>query len=154
VLYLADDLRCALAEGFQEEPLEVAICPNVRATWARLQHAAKLLDITGDGVMYIGAVGTLASGDEPRRRTQRWARAIYEDYGDLSGIRYRAAYQGGLAVAVWETAPVAVAVPGQDRALIERGVWDRVVIALAAQGRVPVRISASQCSQCREYSLV
>lgn len=100
-----------------------------------------------------GAVGTLSSGDEPRRRTQRWGRAIYEDYGHLVGIRYRAAHQGGMAVALWETAPAVVGLPGQDRALQERGVWERVVVGLALQGRAPVKIPPADCSQCRDYGL-
>lgn len=153
VLYLADDLACALAEAFQEEFPDVAVCPNVRAVWARAGSSARLLDITGDGLMYIGAVGTLSSGDEPRRRTQRWGRAIYEDYGNLVGIRYRAAHQGGIAVALWDTAPAVVALPGQDRALRERAVWERVVVSLALQGRAPVKIPAADCSQCRDYGL-
>jgi transposase len=153
VIYLADDLACALAEAFQEQPFEVAICPNMRATWAKAHGSARLLDLTGDGTMFIGAVGALSSGRELRRRTQRWGRAIYEDYGHLSGIRYRAAHQGGLALALWETAPAMVAIPGQDRALRERGVWERVVVALAAQGRVAERVRADECRQCVEYGL-
>jgi hypothetical protein len=30
-----------------------------------------LLDLAGDGALSIGAVGTLGSGNEPRRLTQR-----------------------------------------------------------------------------------
>jgi hypothetical protein len=153
VLYLADDLTCALAEAFQEELSDVAVCPNVRAIWARARGSAKLLDLTGNGVMYIGAVATASSGDEPRRRTQRWGRAIYEDYAHLAGIRYRAAHQGGMAIALWETAPAVAGLRGQDRGLRERGVWERVVLGFATQGRLPVRIPAADCSQCRDYGL-
>ena len=38
--------------------------------------ALALLDITGDGVMKIGAFAGLASGAYPRSLTQRWGRAM------------------------------------------------------------------------------
>ena len=82
-----------------------------------------------------------------------WGRAIYEDYGHLVSIRYRAAHQGGMAVALWETAPAVVGLPGQDRALQERGVWERIVVGLALQGRAPVKTPPADCSQCRDYGL-
>lgn len=113
----------------------------------------RLLDLTGDGAMRIGALATLGSGDEPRRLTQRWGRAIYEQLPNLAGVRYRAAHQGGGAVAVWERAgtlrvPVGMVAPGP--ALLDPGMEERVTVALAAQGRYPIRIPAKDCRRCRE----
>jgi hypothetical protein len=54
--------------------------------------------------MKIGALATLGSGNEPRRLTQRWARAVYEDVPVAIGVRYRGAHQGGIAVAIWDRA--------------------------------------------------
>lgn len=59
--------------------------------------AVELLDIAGSGVMKIGAVAGLASGDYARRATQRWGRAIYEDLQRFAGARYRGAHQNGIA---------------------------------------------------------
>ena len=57
--------------------------------------------------MAIGALPTLADGALPRSLTQEWARAIYEDHplgAPAAGIRYRSAHNGGIALALWDTA--------------------------------------------------
>lgn len=71
-----------------------------------------LLDLTGEGALAIGATGTLQWGDEPRRRTRRWARRIYEQYAELDGVRYQAANQGGECVVLWQRAPALQRSPG------------------------------------------
>lgn len=115
VNYLSVTLACALAEAFPDEWPAVAICPSARVVLAAPAVEVTLLDLTGDGALSIGAVGTLGSGNEPRRLTQRWARAIYEDYPSLAGIRYRAAHQGGVALAVWDRGGVLHVPPGTGR---------------------------------------
>jgi hypothetical protein len=70
----------------------------MRGVVMRPSTPVDLLDITGDGVMKIGAVAGLASGDYPRRLTQRWGRAIYEDLSMFAGIRYLGAHQNGECV--------------------------------------------------------
>jgi hypothetical protein len=153
--YLSVTLACALAEAFPDERPEVAICPSARVVLAAPATEIRLLDLTGDGAMKIGAVGTLGSGNEPRRLTQRWARAIYEDYPAVTGIRYRAAHQGGIAIAVWDRAGALRVPPGTlaaPRALLDASMADRVLVALASQGRYPVRIAPSSCRRCREAS--
>jgi hypothetical protein len=146
VLYLARDLRTALAEAFSGQTPEVAICPHARAGWVAPATPLRLLELTGDGAMAIGAVGTIATGAEPRRRTQRWARRIYEQYAHLDGIHYRGAHQGGEAVALWDRAPALDRLSGGDRTLW--AVWPRVAVALAAQRRYPRRLGAADCGAC------
>ena len=149
VLYLARDLATALAEAYPDQWPEVSICPHSRAGWARpADRPFRLLDLTGNGAMAIGAVGTVAWGDEPRRRTQRWGRRIYEQYAELDGIVYHAAHQGGESVALWERARGLQPVPGGDRKLW--AVWRYVVDALAAQRRYPRRVAAAGCRGCRK----
>ncbi len=114
---------------------------------------AVLPALTGDGAMRIGAVFTLGSGHEPRRLTQRWGRAIYEQFPNLAGIRYRSAHQGGEAVAVWERAGILRVPPGTTvptPALLDPGMEERVTVALESQGRYAVRISARDCPRCRD----
>jgi len=96
--------------------------------------------------MAIGAVGTLAWGDESVRRTQRWGRRIYEQYGHLDGILYHAAHQGGEAIALWERAPKLEPARGGDRKLW--ALWPYVEVALAGQRRFPRRIAAADCHDC------
>lgn len=151
VLYLAANLATALAESYPEQWPEVSICPHTRATWVRPPTPVELLDLTGEGALAIGATGVLQWGDEPRRRTQRWGRRIYEQYSHLEGIRYQAAHQSGECAVLWERAPPLQRLPGGDRRLW--AVWSRVVTALAGQRRTPRRIEAAECRQCRETGL-
>ncbi len=143
VYYLADGLDCALAEAFPEQWPEVAICPRRRALWAAPSDRATLLDLTSNGSMAIGALATLGSGSESRRMTERWAGAIYEDLSALDGVRYRAAHQGGLALAAWERVgdlEPRLGTPPAGDALLDG--LDRVTVALAAQGRYATPVSA------------
>lgn len=151
VLYLAAALDTALAEAYPEQWPEVSICPHARAAWLRPSTPIDLLDLTGNGAMAIGAVGTLQWGDEPRRRTQRWSRRIYEQYTHLDGIRYNAAHQGGESVVLWERAPALERPVGGDRTLW--AVWSRAVFALASQRRTARRILPADCERCRQAGL-
>jgi hypothetical protein len=147
VLYFARDLATGLAEAYSGQWPQVDICAHARAGWVRPVSASiPLLDLTGNGAMAIGAVGTVAWGDEPRRRTQRWARKIYEQYTELDGIFYNAAHQGGESVVIWDRAPALERLPGGDRRLW--AVWAYVVAALALQHRYPRRITAATCRGC------
>ncbi len=147
VVYLAGDLPTALAESYPGQRPDVSICPHARAAWMSPPTPIALLDITGEGALAIGAPGTLQWGDEPRRRTQRWGRRIYEQYLDLEGIRYQSAHQGGECIVLWERAPALTHLAGGDRRLW--AVWSRVTVALAGQRRTPRRIAATECSRCR-----
>ncbi len=148
VRYLAANLATALAESYPGQWPEVSICPHTRAAWVCPPAPVVLLDLSGEGALAIGATGTLQWGDEPRRRTQRWGRRIYEQYSHLEGIRYQAAHQGGECAVLWERAPTLQRLPGGDRRLW--AVWSRVVTALAGQRRTPQRIEATECTRCRE----
>ncbi len=147
VLYVARDLPTALAEAYSGQWPQVAVCPYARACWIRPQEPVDLLDLSGEGALAIGAVGTLAWGDEPRALTQRWARRIHEQYTDLDGVWYRSAHQGGESVALWERAPRLERAPGGDRRLW--AVWRHVQVALGGQRRLPRRIAAAACATCR-----
>jgi len=146
VLYLARDLATGLAEAFPDQWPEVRICPNARASWLQPPAPIRLLDLTGNGAMAIGAVGTVGWGNEPRRRTQRWGRRIYEQYPTLDGIVYNGAHQGGESIALWDRAPELELRPGGDSKLWT--VWSRVVVALADQGRYPRRAAIEACLAC------
>lgn len=151
VVYLADELDCALAEAFPDQPEEVRVCPGMRAVLAHPEGHLMLLDLTGNGALAIGAVGTLAWGDEPRRLTQKWGRAIYEDLPECHGIRYRSAHQGGLAVVCWDRWCTWLhSVQGSDLALLDDVMLGRVIVALAAQGRALAPIGRADCRRCLE----
>lgn len=136
VIYLADKLETALAEAFQDQGVEVGICPNMRAVSMSPALAVELLDLGGNGVMKIGALAGLASGNYRRRLTQRWGRRIYEDLDTFAGIRYRGAHQHGLCVVGWERTGPLTFDAASDLEL-DGPLWTRVVVAL--QGTRPNR---------------
>lgn len=155
VIYFARDVACGLAESFPGQSPEVLICPNRYALLAAPRADSTLLDLTGNGVLHIGAVGTLGAGNERRRMTQRWARAIYEDFPTLDGIRYRAAHQGGIAVALWERGEPLQSAPdtGAPGYALAGALLNRVTHQLALQGRAPVPIPAVHCADCTRAGL-
>ncbi|MEJ7893902.1 MAG: RES family NAD+ phosphorylase [Solirubrobacteraceae bacterium] len=153
VVYLAQTLGTALAEAFQEQGVDVSVCPNMRAVAMAPSAEIELLDITGPGLMKIGAVAGLASGAYSRRLTQRWGRAIYEDLVTLAGIRYRGAHENGICVAAWERTGPLVFEPSEDFALTSKMLWSRVFVALADQGRRPEKVSAANCPTCRNHGV-
>jgi hypothetical protein len=65
VLYLAENLGCALAEGLPEQSPEIAICPGRYLIMVSPVRSLRLLDLTGDGAMKIGAVATLVQETNP-----------------------------------------------------------------------------------------
>jgi hypothetical protein len=148
VIYLAENLGTALAEAFQSQGVEVGVCPNMRAVAMAPVTPTDLLDLTGDGLMKIGALAGLASGYYARRLTQRWGRAVYEDLEAYAGIRYRGAHQNGLCVVGWErTGPLAFD-PADDHPL-DGPLWDRLTVALADQGRTALKIDVLDCPDCQ-----
>lgn len=153
IAYLAENLGTALAEAFQDLGSAPAVCPNMRAVAMTPTSPVQLLDITGNGVMKIGAVAGLASGAYPRRLTQRWGRAIYEDLPSYAGIRYRGAHQNGICVVAWERTGPLDFDSAEDRALRSGALWSRVRLAFAEQGRVPQRVSVAACSTCQREGI-
>jgi len=107
VLYVGDGLATNGCEVFGEAG-EALICPSWRVALLEPVTRIRLLDLVRPGrAMAIGALPTLADGALPRSLTQEWARAIYEDHplgAPAAGIRYRSAHNGGIALALWDTA--------------------------------------------------
>lgn len=87
---------------------EALICPSWRVALLEPVTGPRLLDLVRSGsAMAIGALPTLSDGALPRSLTREWARAVYEDHplgAPAAGIRYRSAYNGGIALALWDTA--------------------------------------------------
>lgn len=82
------------------------ICPRYRVSVVTPTRPLRLFDLASMGAaMAIGALPTLADGNEPRSLTQQWARAIFEDQPagrDVCGVRYRTAYNFGHSLALWD----------------------------------------------------
>ena len=106
VLYVGNGLATSACEVFGEAG-EALICPSWRVALLEPVTRQRLLDLVRPGsAMAIGALPTLGDGALPRSLTQQWARAIYEDHplgAPAAGIRYRSAYNAGIALALWDT---------------------------------------------------
>jgi hypothetical protein len=156
VLYVAGNLPTALGEVFGDMR-EAAVCPGYRVALIRPRSGVIVLDLRSEGAaMRIGALPSLATGAYPRARTQRWARAIYEDQParrPVSGVSYHAAHSNGRALALWNTdddVDVVTAASGeaQDFALTDPRMWRRVLVSAAGLGMTAARIEC--CPRCAE----
>jgi hypothetical protein len=154
VIYLADSLRTAAAEVFGEHRVAL-LCPRYRIAALRPRSVAIVQNLRGVGAMMIGGLPQMNVADVPRAETQAWARAIHEDRPAdpaVCGVRYTSAYAGGIALALWDTAPnLLVATRAgvrQDFALVDERVYRRLLVALVPL-RIELRIVTSdECSRC------
>ena len=161
MLYVGVNLVTSMCEVFGEAR-EALICPRWRV--AILQPAdlagIDVFDLTTPGsAMAIGALPALADGALPRALTQQWARAVYEQQPTYpptraAGIRYRSAYNGDLALAIWDTAgqaaitTVTTAGVAEDLPLNDARIQLRVQTQLLNR-RIGMRvIDSSACLLC------
>lgn len=157
VLYVSADLATSACEVFGEVG-EAALCPQWRVALLRPLRQLTMFDLTAPGsAMSIGALPALADAAQPRSLTQAWARAIYEDEPTgkhLDGIRYRSAYNGGNALALWDIASrLAVSADGkgtpQDFELRSRPIYARLIADLRDR-HITVRLQPrNECSLCQ-----
>ena len=157
VLYVGGDLVTSAAEVFGEAG-EAALCPRWRVAILRPVRPLRLLDLVVPGAaMAIGALPTLADGHHPRAVTQEWARAVYEDDplgAHLDGIRYRTAYDGGVALVLWDSGRLVEVVASSSGEVQDFPVSDPRILARTTAGlnrrRVVVRTCGpDECPRCR-----
>ena len=156
MLYVGDGLATSACEVFGEAG-EALICPSWTVALLEPVTRLRLLDLAGLGrAMSIGALPTLGDGALPRSLTQEWARAVDEDHplgAPAAGIRYMSAYNGGIALVLWDTA-------GRIRTLVDNDGTDADVPlshpgmlirlkALLIERRIVIRtIDREDCPRC------
>jgi hypothetical protein len=129
VWYAAMSPRTAFAEVFQRTRT-VPLTDTFHLTAARLTRPVPLLDITGDPdhdawATRAGASMALSTGRHDY--TSAWVRELCGQFPSLHGLAYRAAMDGGLAVALF--LPAADAMPRQavaSRALSDPAMTSRI----------------------------
>ncbi|MFT4286548.1 RES domain-containing protein [Nocardioides sp.] len=104
ILYVASNLRCALAEVFGDIK-QPQICPNYRVAIIEPNLEIPLLNLKSAAVaMKVKALPAIATHTS-RTLTQEWAKAIYEDQpvrrGRVEGVYYGAAHTNDAALALW-----------------------------------------------------
>jgi hypothetical protein len=155
VAYLAGRVGTAGLEVYAYTG-EALICPVLHLAIGSVATKARLQSLVGTHAVSLGAYHYLGTSDLPRRTTQEWARAIYEDHPagkTVSGVVYRAAHDGGRTVAIWDTAPDLVM--HTDEAF-----FDAMPLLLKFQTamsyrRVTVRlVPQTSCPECLKCGLV
>ncbi|MEM9556021.1 MAG: RES family NAD+ phosphorylase [Acidobacteriota bacterium] len=134
VYYCAPDLRTALAEVFQV------------ARHCDLEHGApraaaffparplQVLDLWSPWTTRVGCDQRIHT-TPARESTRRWARALYEAYPRLDGLRYRSKMAGGVAWCLVERGADAFpAVPVLDRPLTDPALRPAVESAAGSLG--------------------
>jgi len=127
--------------------------------WPALIHWSRPVSVSSSATtaaMAIGALPSLADGPYPRQLTQAWARAVYEDDPTgqhVDGIRYRSAYNSGLALALWDSEGHVVVVQDaagtkQDFALRHPQMLGRLEAAMAARQIMITLLDPADCPQC------
>lgn len=137
VWYGAASPQTALAEVFQRTRVIPTGTDSHRLISLRLARSVRLLDLTGEpgfGSWATRAGASTAISTGRHDYTSAWAREICNEFPDLDGLAYRAAMEGGLAVALFfpaeDAMPTSVVTSRalNDPALVDRiaGVCDRI----------------------------
>lgn len=129
VWYAAVTPQTAFAEVFGRTRT-VPLDDTYHLTSARLARTVRLLDITGEpghGAWATRAGASMALSTGRHDYTSAWARQLCDQFPELDGIAYRAAMEGGLAVALFLAA---------DRAMPRQAVTSRALSDPALAGRI------------------
>lgn len=157
VLYIGADLATSASEVFGEAGV-AEVCPRYRVSVLAPSTPVPLFDLTKPGAaMTIGALPTLADGNEARELTQQWARAIYEDQPagpTIRGVRYRTAYNFGHSLALWDCDDRIVVVHDsagrqQDHALQHSGIFARFQVEMRKRHISVTTVTESDCTLCQ-----
>ncbi|BBZ01561.1 hypothetical protein MCHIJ_09980 [Mycolicibacterium chitae] len=157
VLYVGADLATSASEVFGEAGI-AEVCPRYRVSVLAPSTPVPLFDLTKPGAaMTIGALPTLADGNEARELTQQWARAIYEDQPagpTIRGVRYRTAYNFGHSLALWDCDDRIAVVHDsagrqQDHALRHPGIFARFQVEMRKRHISVATVTESDCTLCQ-----
>jgi len=127
VWYAATSLLGALSESFGRLGV-VDREAGRRVAVARVIAPIALLDLVGVGARSVGLTQEIAATTE-YDRTQLWARAFYEQYVALHGVRWRGRQAGSICVVLNDRAGAAALALDADHDLADREVWPRIARA-------------------------
>lgn len=157
VLYVGADLATSASEVFGEAGI-ATICPRYRVSIVAPTRPLPVFDLASVGAaMAIGALPTLADGNEPRSLTQQWARGIFEDQPagpDVCGVRYRTAYNFGYSLALWDcddSVEIVRDSAGEvlDLPLIDPRILGRLQVEMRKRRIEVTTVPESQCAICQ-----
>jgi hypothetical protein len=158
ILYVGADLATSASEVFGESG-EAQLCPRYRVSILAPTRRLAMFDLTRSGsAQAIGALPSLANGCEPRPLTQEWARAIYDDQPagpDVTGVRYRTAYNFGFSLALWDCDDGVEIVSDahgrlQDMPLTDPRVLPRFQVQMTKRLIKVTTVSSAGCPECQK----
>ncbi len=127
VWYAATSLRGALAESFgrlgfidRDAGRHVAV--------VRVGKPIPVLDLVGVGVRRVGLTQEIAATTD-YAGCQSWARAFYDQYPTLLGIRWRGRQVGSICVVLTDRATTRPLTLESDHDLADPAVWPRIARA-------------------------
>ena len=126
VWYAASSLRGAVSEAFGRTGI-LDRSSGVRIVKAEVVGQILVLDLLGVASRAVGLTQEIAATTE-YRACQTWARAFYEQYSDIQGIRWRGRQVGSICVLLNDRASMSD-LSADDFALTDPEIWPRVARA-------------------------
>jgi len=96
---------------------------------ARIANPIRLVDLVGVAARRFGLTQEIATTTD-YDITHQWARALYERYETLSGLRWRGRQSGSICVVLTDRAPMRSLVREVDLPISDSSVWPRIASAL------------------------
>jgi hypothetical protein len=127
VWYAATSLLGALSESFGRLGL-VDRDAGRRVALVRVVGPIPLLDLVGVAARSVGLTQEIAAATE-YDRTHAWARAFYEQYPALQGVRWRGRQAGSICVVLNDRTALGALALDADHDLADREVWPRIARA-------------------------
>lgn len=127
IWYAASSLLGAVAEAFGRLGV-VDRGDDRRICTARVRSPLVLLDLVGVGPRVFGLDQQIGTSRE-YARCQEWARAFYEAYPEISGLRWRGREAGSICCALNDRTNRAALELEADHDLYHPTVWPRIVRA-------------------------
>ena len=127
VWYASSSLIGAVAETFGRLGF-VDKNSGKHVVFVEIMAPLNLIDLVGVAARSIGLTQEIAATTD-YRTCQEWARAFYEDYLHLQGIRWRGRQTGSLCYVLHDRAAMANLAVASDNSISDLRVWPRIAKA-------------------------
>ncbi len=127
VWYAGKALRGAVAEAFGKAG-QIDTSSNRMLVMARVVAPIRVLDLLGTGPRKLGLTHEISSTTD-YGLTQSWARAFYDEYGDLEGVQWSGREINSVNVLLHDRAEMDRLVPEFDDRITHPDAWPRVARA-------------------------
>jgi hypothetical protein len=130
VWYASTSLVGAVAESFGNAGIVDRNCGR-HVVVVRVVRTLDLADLVGIAARRVGLTQEVGSTTD-YVKTQEWARAFYDQYPNLVGIRWRGRQSGSICFVLHDRVPMAYLTVVSDHVINDLRVWPRVARAARA----------------------